>query len=312
MYLAGDLDGLSADATLAHELVHALQDQRWDLKTRSSYKPGQSDLSMALGALAEGDATSAMADFILRKRQRTALDVPDDEFASELLGGMNAGEAAHAPHVMRTSLVAPYLEGVKFVHALRRKSGWAGVNGAWDRPPTTTEQILHVDKWEASEPAIDVTPPTGVALGAGWTLAEHDTYGEIGLALAFEEWMGAAKAKTAAADWGGDRSSLFTNGTKIALAIHVRYDASEGPGDTNAARAFRLLVPAVEAKVGHATASDATILCVERKELGPLALAKKGRDLVLIAGPAAASDAGWTSAGTCAGAKKWGAEILSQ
>src|SRR5262249_46770037 len=62
MYMAGDLDGLNAEATLAHELVHALQDQHWDLKTRSKYRPGESDKSSALSALAEGDATSAMAD----------------------------------------------------------------------------------------------------------------------------------------------------------------------------------------------------------------------------------------------------------
>ena len=32
MYLAADLKGPQAQATLAHELVHALQDQKWDLR----------------------------------------------------------------------------------------------------------------------------------------------------------------------------------------------------------------------------------------------------------------------------------------
>src|SRR5262249_23780591 len=67
MYMAADLDDLNADATLAHELVHALQDQHWDLKTKSKYRPGDSDRSSALSALAEGDATSAMADYIVTK-----------------------------------------------------------------------------------------------------------------------------------------------------------------------------------------------------------------------------------------------------
>ena len=52
---------------------------------------------------------------------------------------------------MRTSLAAPYIYGTLFVHALRRRGGWDAVNRAWDDPPTTSEQILHVDKWLAHE-----------------------------------------------------------------------------------------------------------------------------------------------------------------
>src|SRR5262249_4104934 len=37
MYMAADLDGDNAEATLAHELVHALQDQHFDLKARGKY-----------------------------------------------------------------------------------------------------------------------------------------------------------------------------------------------------------------------------------------------------------------------------------
>ena len=32
MYMASDLGDEEAEATLAHELVHALQDQRWNLE----------------------------------------------------------------------------------------------------------------------------------------------------------------------------------------------------------------------------------------------------------------------------------------
>jgi GNAT superfamily N-acetyltransferase len=46
MYMAADLDDDNADATLAHELVHALQDQHYDLKPHSKYTPGQSDKAL--------------------------------------------------------------------------------------------------------------------------------------------------------------------------------------------------------------------------------------------------------------------------
>jgi len=47
MYMASDLGDEEADATLAHELVHALQDQRWDLERRSMYHAGDGDRSEA-------------------------------------------------------------------------------------------------------------------------------------------------------------------------------------------------------------------------------------------------------------------------
>ena len=42
MYVASDLAGDAANLALAHELVHALQDQHYDLKKRSGYHPGLS------------------------------------------------------------------------------------------------------------------------------------------------------------------------------------------------------------------------------------------------------------------------------
>ena len=65
MYMASDLGQTEAEATLAHELVHALQDQKWDLATRCKYHPGEGDRSEAVSALAEGDATSAMFDVLV-------------------------------------------------------------------------------------------------------------------------------------------------------------------------------------------------------------------------------------------------------
>ena len=49
---------------------------------------------------------------------------------------MNEGPGANAPHVMRSSLAAPYIYGTLFVHALRRRGGWAAVDRAWDDAPT--------------------------------------------------------------------------------------------------------------------------------------------------------------------------------
>lgn len=326
MYMAADLDGENATATLAHELVHALQDQHWDLAPRSKYVPGQDDRSTAFSALAEGDATSAMADLLVggAKPGATALDLPDELYTDQVIGGMSAGPTASAPHVMRMSLAAPYIDGTLFVHALRRKGGWQAVNQAWENPPVTTEQVLHLDKWEAHEPALAVDNPPFAALGAGWVVANNDTYGELGLRISLGEWVGALRAGALAAGWGGDRGALVRGGSAYALAWHIRYDeAKPKPADAYAARAFSELVPAIEKLGGHRPdASSAApsrraegkddskaFFCIERGELGPLALGRQGRDLLILAGPANVSSKGWASAGHCAKARAWILEI---
>lgn len=310
MYLAADLRGPEAQATLAHELVHALQDQSWDLRSRSTYRPGRGDETMALAALAEGDATSAMMDFILDEQGRTALDLPETLVRELMKSGVGMGDVQSVPHILQTTLVAPYIEGMDFVHGLRKKGGWAMVDRAWARPPVTTEQVLHVDKWEANEPALAVPTPTANALGAGWKKEDEDTFGELGFALTFGEWMTSDEAHGAAAGWGGDRAAVYSNGERLAHVVHLRYDAAK-PEDALAAGAFSKLGAGLRHKLGAPSVQDAQTICYERATLGPLLVARTGRDLALVAGPATAG-ASWASAGTCAQAKAWAAEVLAQ
>ena len=312
MYLAADLHGPQAQATLAHELVHALQDQKWDLKKRSDYKPGRGDEAMALACLAEGDATSLMLDFLM-KPDKSALDIPDDALRELMASGMNMGDIQSVPHILRSTLIAPYMEGLGFVHKLRRKGDWKAVNAAWDRPPTTTEQILHVEKWESNEAPLTVPAPTATALGEGWKKDDEDTFGELGFALSFAEWMDVEEARKAAAGWGGDRTTVFSKGDQIAYAVHSRYDAGAPKADAFAERAFAKLVPGLKKTLAtKPTISDASTICFDRKELGPLLFLRKDRDLVMITGPARVANAAWSSTGTCAIAKKWADEVAAQ
>jgi hypothetical protein len=224
--------------------------------------------------------------------------------------GMNMGDLQSVPHVLKTTLVAPYIEGLSFVHALRRKGGWDAVNGAWQRPPISTEQVLHVDKWEANERPLEVPAPTAKALGEGWKREDEDSFGELGFALTYEEWMPHADAYAIAAGWGGDRSAAFQKGDAIAFAVHERFDAS--PKNAAVDEAMQKLVPALKKHLGSPTVADANTICFERKDTGPLMFARKGGDLVMLAGPAKVATSGWSSAGTCATAKTWAAEILTQ
>jgi hypothetical protein len=80
MVLASDLSKDEQALTLYHELVHALQDQHYDLAGELDWKPEESDRQTALQALAEGDATLAMLDVA-----RAAAGMGPGDFPAEFL-----------------------------------------------------------------------------------------------------------------------------------------------------------------------------------------------------------------------------------
>ncbi len=312
MYMARDLEDEEANATLAHELVHALQDQHWDLEARSKYEPGAGDRGAAVSALAEGDATSAMFDVMILRAApgsgKTAADLPDEAFVAQIREGIDRGAAATVPHVMRTSLAAPYIYGTLFVNALRRSGGWKAVDDAWDNPPTTTEQILHVSKWRAHEPAMSVPPPPFATLGPGWKVADEDSDGELGARIAFEEWLDPTSAAAASDGWGGDRGVLVTDGSRYAFAWRLRYE----PGDAKegrASQAYATLTAALDKALGPPDSKSPGFVCRERADRGPIAMSRAGADVLFTLGPAKIDDSGWASGATCALARQWMHEI---
>ncbi|MGB3330559.1 MAG: hypothetical protein WBA46_16485, partial [Thermomicrobiales bacterium] len=165
----------SEELTFAHETVHALQDQHFDLVTlQNRANAGNADISLALIALPEGDAT------YFESLYATA----DREFLRRLLDEYNSMEMpdilTSAPAIFIDTLYFPYDQGSTFVAAIYDEGGWQAVNELYANPPISTEQVLHPDKYRDGElpVAVAVSDPTA-ALGPGWTILDHDTFGEF-------------------------------------------------------------------------------------------------------------------------------------
>ena len=306
MYLAADLGEDDAEATLAHELVHALQDQHYDLGPQIQYADDGGDRTAAVHALAEGDAMSAMMDFMLASHGQTALDIPEDALATQMRAqAMLSGAAGDIPPVLQTSLVAPYVDGMMFVSALRRRGGWAEVDRAWKHPPATSEQLLHLEKYDAHEAPLAVPPPPVDALGGGFKVLFTDLFGEQSTRLSFEEWGRRKTAESLAAGWGGDRASLLVrtrDGLEERLATWVlRYDA-DACGKAKQAFSF-----VAKGAVKPGTVSDRdTLVCRDRTDLGPIAVTWSGCDVWMVAGPFTRKAEGKPeSRGTCGEIRPW-------
>jgi hypothetical protein len=236
MYVANDLPPSTRETTVAHESVHALQDQHFDLRAFQGYLRGQTDTMLARSCLVEGDAMEATGERPSRQdRDSNGLD--DDYIGHEL--------------------AAPYTFGSAFVRALRDKGGWAEVDRAW-KTALTTEQILHPEKWIAGERAESVPAPTFAALGGAFRDPFVDVKGELSLRLVLASVVGDARAAEGASGWAGDTAVLVRDDAHTALAWRIRWD-----DDASAARGFAVLTEAVhhrtELSVTHA-GRDALVL----------------------------------------------------
>jgi hypothetical protein len=283
------LSGDEADITLWHELVHALQDQHYDLSHLSDYEPDAGDRQSAVHALAEGDATSAMLDAMLKPSGSSALQVPQSLFQAQTLLG---SAATTAPPVLVRSLVAPYIDGLAFTNDLRRSGGFAAVDDAWRSPPISTEQLLHPAKFRAREAPLVVPRPPAPAHAPSLSERFHDVMGEQTLRIFLEEWLPAGTAAAAAADWGGDRLAAFADESREhwAIAWHLRFDSPAAA--ERAFIAFARAAPLTERSAAHSGPDDVDVakkyrdkVCRVRRNQGPLALVRAGVDLAVTLGP---------------------------
>lgn len=309
MYLAADLEGPESRATLSHELVHALQDQHYDLAPRIKYREDGSDEQSAFHALAEGDATSAMLDRELRPRGVRAIDLGDRLIELEARAMLEMSEqTAEIPNVLKRSVIAPYADGVRFVHWARRTGGWAKVDQVWRSPPVSTEQLLHPEKYEQRElpETVDLPPPPAVG---GWTMLYHDVLGEQSLRIVLEDWLSKAAATEAASDWGGDRVAVFESNDRVAAAWHLRFDSERAAKRADRALRQGLLAPPKKARAANAPPAPAT--CVERRTRGPAAVVSRGRDIAVVLGPSGAEPSANAADPGCGAALAWAARILA-
>ncbi|MBC7930330.1 MAG: hypothetical protein H7Z38_07135, partial [Rubrivivax sp.] len=146
-YLADwiDLDGQKP--VMAHELTHALQDQHFNLRRFEKWPKHDSDAELAAHALVEGDASLVMEQYLAGNPLRLI-----SFLKSMVLGGGGSTEQLDkAPRVFRETLTFPYFQGVAFAKQVYKKGGWEEVSAAYKKLPKSTEQILHPEKYFASD-----------------------------------------------------------------------------------------------------------------------------------------------------------------
>ena len=214
---ASTSNSVLGEVTIAHELVHALEDQSFDLDTDRAESGG--DGAFAYTALVEGTATGVMFEYLRRHFS------PEDALGG-LLGSAFSGDptGGNLPPFVLAGLLFPYQEGQRFVDELYRLAGdrWTLVDLALsERPPVSTEQILHPRKWVAVEVPDRVETP-GPPSGGGWRRIGTGVLGEWQTRELLA--LGGRRRDEAAAGWGGDAYAVWQRGDETAATVRWHWD----------------------------------------------------------------------------------------
>mgnify|MGYP006272838107 CR=1 FL=1 len=161
------------EVTLAQELFHAVQEQTFEVSALSG---NTEETHNAKLGIVEGDGN--YVDYVYEQRYSEALIMP------ERRGG--GGGGGSGPHLGMLALrLQPYSDGPVFVDRIRQQSGWAGVNAVYDRPPQSTEQTIHPERYPDEEPVeVQIRDRSGAEwrvpdMGEGHV--DYAQFGEAGL-----------------------------------------------------------------------------------------------------------------------------------
>ena len=190
--------------TIAHEFVHALQNQHFGLEARFDSTDGSTDAANAYRFVLEGDARLS-ENLVSGLFRQFAADL--DTTLDRLPG------TDDVPPILRRIFDAPYIDGVSAVTAIIARDGPNAVDPFLRDPLASTEQLLHPDKLASREPPLHVeAPDLEAALGPGWTWLGSDTLGEYVLRATLQEGVGRTTATQAGSGWGeatGSRSIVM-------------------------------------------------------------------------------------------------------
>ncbi len=251
--------GLDATAklTYAHEYTHALQDAAFGLDSLETDAVGEDDRGLARTALIEGDANTTMLAWAFA--HLTQAEIFE-------LQEMPLPDTSNIPSWMVAQLEFPYLDGQAWVTQLAGDPfapDFSEVDAAYADPPSSTEQVIHVEKWDSREEPIPVElPDLATALGAGWEEIDATPVGEATIGIVLEHFgVSAAVADAAADGWGGDRSLVVahTDGN-FALAWRLVWD---GPADgAEFAQAYEAVLAALPFPASVRELPDGSVLVV--------------------------------------------------
>lgn len=210
--LVPDGDPAKLEEALAHELVHAMQDEVFPMEQRIEAAREEDELVGLLGVL-EGQAVY-LADLLGDPSMRPTA-CPEPKSAMWKLGEAirNTPEFAGIPLALVIPSYAPYVFGSAIVCRAVQRSGAAGLDTVLARPPGGSWLLWHPWQYGAHRTPEDWdTSWTVFRMPPAWHPQGQTRLGEVRLATLLLEWdrKGAGRLlRGQGLRWNGDRVWVF-------------------------------------------------------------------------------------------------------
>jgi hypothetical protein len=253
----------NAEAILIHELTHVWQNK---LPLPTNY-----DNDQAQNALLEGDA-SYMADYYKTQYNNnnnrnsgsgnSSISQNNNNYplpvANLLTFLYNPQLNFVYPNVLNTVTnlnLFPYIQGKTFVSTLidNYNGNWSKLDQCYMSPyiPSTTEQILHPNKYFTGETTKNPTAPT--LTDDSWTIIPSkygypsNVYGEYFIYVMLNNWLNDDnQAQKAATGWNGDTFTYYEKNNEFLFTWNINWHSTQDAAEFN--QAFTDMLKLTQAK----------------------------------------------------------------
>jgi hypothetical protein len=206
---------------MAHELTHALQDQRvnlekWgdqQLEECSVNAAGDADhihrdeWDTARDAVTEGQATAVMTDYLMKPAGKTILTDPEavEMMRTQMASNTDSPVMARAPILLSESMLFPYRDGLGFEQDIWMDQGQkAAFSGMLDAPPTSSWEILNPREYEQHHiPSVPILPNIHPLVDPLYTPFDIGQLGQLDLQILAQILGGEPAARRLGPAWNG-------------------------------------------------------------------------------------------------------------
>jgi hypothetical protein len=187
---------LFVQQTIVHELVHALDDQWYDLD-RPELDDAADETGFGFGVLVEGSARYFDQGWTdsLPSEDQEALERQAREFEADMLGSI---DPTSFPFEIYDFIASQYPLGASFVDAIIEEDGDGAVDAAFEAPPATSKEVMEPDAYLDGFEPTPVEPPS-----AEGTVVDEGVFGQFLLEFVLDREP-SIDAEEVASGWAGD------------------------------------------------------------------------------------------------------------
>ena len=214
------IDAEEQKPVLAHELTHALQDQHSDLEKWDDQTPDEvsttaeadtdhlakDEMDTARDAVAEGQATAVMMDYVLKPLGKSLVKDPEVlNLVKDQMTGADSPLMSRAPLLLSESMLFPYREGLSFEQDIWMDQGKeAAFAGTLDRPPSSSWEIINPREYEKKHiPVVPLLPDIHPLLDPRYKPYDIGQVGQLDLHILAKLLGGDNTAGTLTPAWNG-------------------------------------------------------------------------------------------------------------